>query len=69
MAAAEIKVEVLETVPKDVVRQREGVNELLSMIGDRLNIRYKKWDEISNYSRQITWESKRCISQTLGYFQ
>ncbi|CAL8134650.1 unnamed protein product [Orchesella dallaii] len=36
-------------------------------IAENLEKRYRKYEEISRFSRDITWESKRTISLILGY--
>lgn len=58
-----------DDVPEVVRRERERVELMLGGIGQQLDKRYRKMTQLGAISRDITWESKRAISQALGYFQ
>lgn len=54
---------------QDVEVQRQQVNDMLTKIGQKLDKRYRLFNKLGVFSREITWESKRAISQVLGHFQ
>lgn len=58
-----------DDVSEEVKQERLKVTSMLAGIGQQLDKRYRKMTQLGALSRDITWESKRAISQCLGHFQ